>query len=74
MQLKLKIMYLFAWYFFRVTYFRGFFYLIKSLKRMCISDYVKNRIGTCKNVFFGLKKRYKQINVQDIPKHTALFI
>ena len=41
---------------------------------MCICDYVKNRIGTCKNVFFGLKKGYKQINVQDSPKHTALFI
>ena len=33
---------------------RGFF--IKSAKRMCICDYVKNHVGTCKNVFFGLKK------------------
>ena len=41
---------------------------IKSVKRMCICDYVKHRIGTCKNVFFGLKKGYKQINVQDSPK------
>ena len=31
---------------------------IKNVKRMCICDYVKNRIGTCKNVFFGLKKGY----------------
>ena len=42
--------------------------VIKSVKRMCICDYVKHRIGTCKNVFFGLKKGYKQINIQDSPK------
>ena len=31
-------------------------FFIKSAKMMCICDYVKNHIGTCKNVFFGLKK------------------
>ena len=35
-----------------IPIFRGFF--IKSAKRMCICDYVKNRIGTCKNVLLGL--------------------
>ena len=29
-----------------IPIFRGFFFLIKSAKRMCICDYVKNRIGT----------------------------
>ena len=37
------------------THFRGVF-LIKNTKRMCICEYVKNRIGIIKNVFLGLKK------------------
>ena len=44
-----------------IPIFRGFF--IKSAKRMCICDYVKNRIGTFKNLCFDVKKRYKRINV-----------
>ena len=42
--------------------------VIKSVKRMCICDYIKNRIGTCKNVFFRFEKGYKRINVQDSSK------
>ena len=32
---------------------------IKSAKRMCICDYVKNRIGTCKKCVFRFEKGYK---------------
>ena len=31
---------------------------------MCICDYVKNRIGTCKKCAFGLEKGYKWMNVE----------
>ena len=37
-----------------IPIFRGFF--IKSAKRMCICDYVKNRIGTCKKFAFRFKR------------------
>ena len=44
-----------------IPIFRGFF--IKSAKRMCICDYVKNRIGTCKKcVFFSLKKGIRELS------------
>ena len=46
-----------------VPIFRGFF--IKSAKRMCICDYVKNRIDTFKNLCFDVKKGYKQISALD---------
>ena len=36
---------------FLVYSFLGVFF-IKSAKRMCICDYVKNRIGTCSNLCF----------------------
>ena len=50
-----------------IPIFRGFFF-IKSAKRMCIYDYVKNRIGSCEKCFFRFEKGYKRINVQDSPK------
>ena len=49
-----------------IPIFRGFF--IKSAKRMCICDYVKNHIGTFWNLCFDVKKGYKQIIVLDSPK------
>ena len=49
-----------------IPIFRGFF--IKSAKRMCICDYVKNRIGTCEKCVFRFEKGYKRMNVQDSPK------
>ena len=42
-----------------IPIFRGFF--IKSAKRMCICDYVKNRIGTCEKCSFRFQKAYKRI-------------
>ena len=52
-----------------IPIFRVFlFFYIKSAKRMCICDYVKNRIGTCSNLRFGGKKGYKQIITLDSPK------
>ena len=56
-----------------IPIFRGFF-LLKSVKRMCICDYVKNRISTCENVFFGLKKEYKRIIALGSPKTYCLQI
>ena len=38
---------------------------IKSRKRMCICDYVKNHIGTCKKCAFQFEKWYKRMNVLD---------
>ena len=35
---------------------------------MCICDYVKNRIETCKNMLFQFEKGYKQIIVLDSSK------
>ena len=46
-----------------IPIFRGFF--IKSAKRMCICNYVKNRIGTFLNLCFDVKKWYKQIIALD---------
>ena len=46
-------------------------FFIKSAKRMCICDYVKNCIGTCKNVFFGLKKGISGLEHWIAPKHAA---
>ena len=43
-------------------------YFIKNAKRMCVCDYVKNQIRTCKNVFFRFEKGYKQIIVLDSSK------
>ena len=52
---------------FLYTYFQGgggggF---IKSAKRMCICDYVKNCIGTCEKYVFRFEKGYKRMNVQE---------
>ena len=46
-----------------IPFFSGFF--IKSAKRMCTCDYVKNLIGTCKKCVFRFEKGYKRIIVQD---------
>ena len=40
-----------------IPIFRGFF--IKSAKRVCICDYVKNHIGTCEEYVFWFEKEYK---------------
>ena len=52
-----------------IPIFRGFF--IKSAKRMCICDYVKNRIGTFSNLCFGGKKGISGLTRQIATKHTA---
>ena len=49
-----------------IPFFSGFF--IKSAKRMCICDYVKNRIGTCKKCVSQFEKGYKRVIVLDSPK------
>ena len=46
-------------------------FLLKSAKKMCICDYVKNRIVTCENVCFGLEKGISKFLHQVAPKHTA---
>ena len=38
--------------------FKGVF-LLKRIKRICICDYVKNRIATCEKCVFWFEKRYK---------------
>ena len=40
-----------------IPIFRGFF--IKSAKRMCICDYVKNRIDACEKCIFRFEKGHK---------------
>ena len=50
-----------------IPIFRGFF--IKSGKRMCICDYVKNCIGTCKKCVFRFEKEYKQMSA---PGHCKI--
>ena len=40
---------------------KGFFFT-KTIKRMCIYDYVKNRIGTFKIYVLMCEKVYKRIN------------
>ena len=52
--------------------FRGVF-LIKSAKRMCICEYVKNLIGTYKKCVFGFEEGYKQIIALDSCK-TICFV
>ena len=54
-----------------IPIFRAFFFLIKSAKRMCICDYVKNHFGTCKKCVFRFEKGYKQIIALSSSKHTA---
>ena len=39
--------------------------LIKSAKKMCICDYVKNYIGTCKKCVFRFEKGFKRISILD---------
>ena len=55
-----------------ITIFKWFFF-IKSAKRMCICDYVKNHIGTCKKCVFWFQKGYKRISVLDSCKTYCLF-
>ena len=42
-----------------IPIFRGVFF-IKSAKRMCMYEYVKNCIGTYKKCIFRFEKGYKQ--------------
>ena len=49
-----------------IPIFRCFF--IKSTKRMCICDYVKNCIGTCKKCVFQFEKGYQRIIALGSPK------
>ena len=44
-----------------IPIFRGYFWL-KKCKKMCMRDYVKNRIVTCENVFFRFEWRHKRIS------------
>ena len=53
-----------------IPIFRGFF--IKSAKRMCICDYVENRIGSCKKYVFRFEKGYKWIMALGSPKSILL--
>ena len=55
-----------------IPIFRGFF-LLKSVKRMCICDYAKNRIGTCGKCIFWFEKRYKSIIALGSPKTYCLY-
>ena len=48
-------------------------FLIKSARRMCICEYVKNRIGTYKKCVFGFEEGYKQIIALDSCK-TICFV
>ena len=43
-------------------------FLLKSVKRMCICDYVKNRIDTCEKCIFRFEKGYKLIIALGSPK------
>ena len=52
-----------------IPIFRGF--LLKSVKRMCICDYVKNRIGTCEKCIFRFES---ELLHWVAPKHTAVFL
>ena len=47
-------------------------FLIKSAKRVCICDYVKNHIGTCKKCVFQFEKVYKRVSVLDSRKTYCL--
>ena len=49
-----------------IPIFRGF--LLKSVKRVCICDYDKNRIVTCEKCVFGFELGYKQKSVPGSPK------
>ena len=49
------------------------FFFIKSAKRVCICDYVKSRIGTCKKCVFQFKKGYKRIIALGNPKTYCYF-
>ena len=54
-----------------IPIFRGVFF-IKSAKRMCICNYVKIRIGTCKKCAFRFEKGYKRMSVPDSCKTYCL--
>ena len=47
-------------------------YFIKNAKRMCVCDYVKNQIRTCKNVFFQFEKGISRLLSWIAPKHTTV--
>ena len=51
-------------------------FFIKSAKKMCICDFVKDCTGTFKNLCFDVKKEYKRISAPDscktycLPRHV----
>ena len=54
-----------------IPIFRYVFFLIKSVKRICICDYVKNRIVTCEKCFFRFKNGITELLHWVAQKHTA---
>ena len=53
-----------------IPIFRGVF-LLKSVKRMCICDYVKIALVLVKNVFFQFEKGISELSRWVAQKHTA---
>ena len=51
----------------------GVSFFIKSAKKMCICDYVKNRIGTCKKCAFWFEKGCKRMSALDSFKKLLSF-
>ena len=47
-------------------------FLIKSAKRMCICDYIKNRISTFYSLCFDVKKGISRWLRQIAAKYTAI--
>ena len=54
-----------------IPIFREFF-LLKSVKKMCTCDYVKNRIVIYEKCIFWCEKRYKWIGVPGSPQNILL--
>ena len=46
--------------------------LLKSVKRVCICDYDKNRIATCEKYFLQFERGYKRKSVPGSPKTYCL--
>ena len=53
-----------------IPIFRGVF-LLKSVKRMCICDYVKIALVLVKNVFFQFEKGISELSRWVAQKYTA---
>ena len=50
------------------------YYKCKKNVYMCICDYIKNDIGSCKKCVFRFEKGYKRMNVLDSCKTYCLYI